>query len=1199
MIRGRVTGPDSLPVIGARVTATSYAGAVSKTAATDKNGRFTIIFINGESDYWITIAKLGFAEKRFEVKKVGEEEVIVANAKLASTIATLDAVNVVDQKTRALPNRNATNDVSGGDRPLTNGLLPPDQAGNLAAMAATIPGIQLIPGLDGAPDMFSILGLSGDQNNVTFNGLGSSVNILPPDALIHTSISPYSFDPSVGGFSGAGINISTIPGSNFSRRAMSNADITPPGEWGDPTADAQGQKYTSLRLGGNAAGPLSMDRAFYNASYNFSRRFADMQSLINTNPLGLAAAGVAADSVNRLLTILGNQHVPTLTPNVPSTQLQDLAQLALNADYMPSSSGTGNSFTLGGVGNYSRNTPAAGRSTLLLTTPAHAGESNSWVANIVLLHTNYFWFGVLSRTTLGLGGSGTSTDPYLQLPQGSVLVNSQLPDGSASVKSLSFGGSPVTTSGNNQTLQITNSLSWYSEDNRHTIKLTSGVTRDAFTSNVGSNLQGSFTFNSLADLEAGAPSAFTRTRSSQVQSGSQLVGVASLGDYWRPTMNVQVQYGLHVDANDFLSAPAFNQAVLDTFHLRNDVVPNRVYLSPRLGVQWYYGETPEVSYAPGAARPPRAVVHAGIGLFQNMAQARLISPAVNSTGLPASTQSLTCIGAAVPFPNWSGFLADPSSIPTACINGSAGTVFANSAPSVTLFDPQFRQPQSVRSAADWSSPILDNRFVLGLQAVVSGGLNQPGLMDINFNPTTRFTLSNEDGRPIFADSSAIVPATGSVATSASRLSPTFQRVSMEQSNLRVDSKLLTVDLKPVTANRYLNWDLTYAFLDARERYNGFTSTTGNPLETAWAPIQQGGRHTVQASWTDFPFFDIVFVTAGARFSSGPRFTPMIAADVNGDGFANDRAFIFNPATTTDTAVATAMRSLLANGTASARACLESQLGQLAGRASCQAPWTSQAFLSIKFNPVKIGLPKRMSIVFSVQNPLAIADLALHGGDDLRGWGQTIPPDQNLLFVRGFNPVTKQFIYDVNQRFGSTRPLQSATRVLPYISLNIGLDIGLPRERQLLTHQLDLGRGREGMKQSASSIKSLGSSSIPNPMSMILTQQDSLHLTRVQADSLAWLSRQFSVFADSIWTPVSNELAALPDNYGHGEAYDRYVHAREKTVDYLLTMVPNVKSILTASQRRKLPPQISNYLDERVLRFLRSSTAGDASSFLLH
>ena len=158
----------------------------------------------------------------------------------------------------------------------------------------------------------------------------------------------------------------------------------------------------------------------------------------------------------------------------------------------------------------------------------------------------------------------------------------------------------------------------------------------------------------------------------------------------------------------------------------------------------------------------------------------------------------------------------------------------------------------------------------------------------------------------------------------------------------------------------------------------------------------------------------------------------------------------------------------------------------------------------------------------------------------------------------------------------------------------GFDIGLPRERQLLAQRLDLGRGRAGDKQRAESMKQLGTSSIPNPMGMIPPSRDSLFLTRVQADSLATLSHSFAVFADSIWTPVSRLLRALPDVYSQGEAYSRYVSARERTVDYLLTLVADAKGVLTASQRRRLPPQISNYLDERVLKFLRSSSAGDNS-----
>jgi hypothetical protein len=51
------------------------------------------------------------------------------------------------------------------------------------------------------------------------------------------------------------------------------------------------------------------------------------------------------------------------------------------------------------------------------------------------------------------------------------------------------------------------------------------------------------------------------------------------------------------------------------------------------------------------------------------------------------------------------------------------------------------------------------------------------------------------------------------------------------------------------------------------------------------------------------------------------------------------------------------------------------------------------------------------------------------------------------------------------------------------------------------------------------------------------------------------------------------------------------------MDFLLTLDPVAKLVLTPSQRRKLPPQIANYLDERVLRFPRSSSSGDASAVI--
>ena len=201
-------------------------------------------------------------------------------------------------------------------------------------------------------------------------------------------------------------------------------------------------------------------------------------------------------------------------------------------------------------------------------------------------------------------------------------------------------------------------------------------------------------------------------------------------------------------------------------------------------------------------------------------------------------------------------------------------------------------------------------------------------------------------------------------------------------------------------------------------------------------------------------------------------------------------------------------------------------------------------------------------------------------------------------MRGFDPATKQFKYSVNDRFGSTRPQQSASRSAAFVSINVNFDIGFTRERQVLTQRLDMGRGRPGLKQTAQAIKSLGTNSIPNPMAMILQQSDSLKLTRKQADSLATISTKYARHADSVWTPVARALESEPEGYSHGEAYRRYVRAREQTVDYLLAVVPDVQTLLTPAQKRRLPPIILNYLDTRVLKFLRSSTAGDGGNFFI-
>jgi hypothetical protein len=1209
VIRGRVTGPDSQPIARVQVKATSYTGNVSKTTVTDRNGRYSITYPSGEGDYWLEFRALGFQPRRFEIKRIADEEILLADAKLVSNIATLDAMNVTADGPRALPNRNATNaNVGGGERQLNNSMVSPDQMGNLAALASTTPGIQLIPGLDGAADVFSALGLSADQNSTTMNGLGSGINTLPPDAQVSASVLTYSYDPGIGGFSGARILLQTLPGTNFSNRQASTNARAPQLEFADAVAEAQNQKFTNIQFGGGARGPITRDRHFYNGSFGLSRNFKDLPSLLNTSGLGLASAGVAADSVTRLLGILQAVNVPATVATAPSQQITDGITVQSNVDISPSSNGTGNGFTVGFVGGYNRSqqvgsgaffggNPLGGNA--ILTVPAHNGEAQSWNGLFSVKQSNYFWNSFLSTTNIGVSVSGNDNAPYLRSPSGNVRINSLLDDGNSAVRVLSFGGNPsLDLSTRNRTEEIANEIRWYAGNNRHAVKLTTNLRHESFSADQSANLLGTFAFNSLAELQAGTPASFSRTLFAPRREGSQLTGAVSLGDFWRPSPNVQLQYGLRMDANRFLDTPERNPLVEERLGLRNDAVPNRVYFSPRVGFTWFYGTQNQIAFVPGAARPPRALIQGGAGVFQNLREAGLISNAVNNTGLASSTRQITCTGPAAPTPEWTDYRLDPSTIPSVCADGTDGSVFSNGTPNVSLFDERYQQSRVWRSNLNWGGPILDNRFALGVSAVYSLNLNQQDAIDRNLNRTVRFTLDNESGRPVFANLGAIDPRTGVIASRDTRLAPELLRVMEQHSDLRSDARQLLLTLRPVTANPKLRWNVSYQLLALREQFRGFNSTVGDPFASQWGRGLQPGRHSVGFGLSNFPVFDVVYVSLNLAFQSGPRFTPSIAGDVNGDGgFGNDRAYVFNPASTNDPALADAMRTLVREGAPAARKCLTRQLGTLAQRGSCTAPWTAQASLGFNFNPQKIGLPKRTSINFSVNNPLGLADLLLHG-DDLRGWGQQIMPDPSLLFVRGFDPATRRYKYEVNQRFGTTRPTQSTVRQLPLVSLRVQMDIGTPRERQVLSQQLDQGRGRPGTKLSAAQLKSLGSASIPNPMSLILTQPDTLQLTRRQADSLAVLSRLFTQRADALWSPVSRYLESLPEGYDGDEAYERYVTAREKTVDYLLTLVPDVRTLLTPSQKRKLPMQISNYLDTRVLKFLRSSSSGDGGPFFI-
>jgi hypothetical protein len=1188
VIRGQVTGDDDDPIENANITATSVAGGVNRTARTDRNGRFTITFPGGDGDYFITVASLGYTPRRFEVRRTADQDILVADVQL-SRMVILDTVRAVAERDRV--NRNErTPDVSGTEQAAAgNAAVAADQQGDLNAIAATIPGVTPVLSAEGDPAGFSVLGLSADQNSMTLNGANLGSSTLPRDAQVSTSLVTAPYDVSRGGFSGGQLNVRSGSGTNFIRRNNSLNFDAPSLQWTDPAARALGQQYTNVSLGGSLSGPIVFDKAFYNLAYQLGRRANDLRTLLNTDPAGMEATGVSADSVARLLAIAQAQGIPLGAGVVRSSRLRDNGSLFGTFDYTPPSSTTGTTYKLVLNGNWNRQTPAGNLASEL---PAHSGARTNWGLGAQLAHTSYVKQILLSETTLSIGGNKNYGSPYTLLPNGSVLVNSTFDDGTSGVRTLAFGGSSnLSTSSTGLTTELQNQLSWFSRNNKHRLKLSSELQYDDYGQDQTTNLLGTFGYNSLADLAANRPAFYTRSLSNRIRNASALTGALAIGDSYRRTSNLQIQYGLRFDANRFNTTPTYNSDVEQVFRARNDVTPNKLYVSPRIGFSWTYGTAQQIAAFEGAVRNPRAVVRGGIGVFQSTPNANLIGNAVDNTGLTSAVQQLSCVGSAVPIPDWGTYASDPSAVPTQCADGSLGTVFASNVPNVNLFAKDFQSPRSIRSNVNWSGPILGNRLAANWDITYSVNLNQSSNYDLNFQPTQRFALTDEAGRPVYVQPGSIVPATGAIASRDARVSQAYNRVQELRSDLRSETKQLRVGISPQTFSQRYNWSINYTLADVREQYRGFQSTTGNPRDIGWS--RSGGESRHQITYNLFyNFFDAVRVNWFGQVRSGTPFTPGIAGDVNGDGYSNDRAFIYDPATTADPALAATMKNLIDNSTGSARECLVAQLGKLAERNSCRGPWTTSANLNISFNPLKVRLPQRATLSFSVSNPLGAADLLLHGQSKLHGWGQTTFADPTLMYVRGFDSTAQRFRYEVNPRFGSSNPQFNAFRAPVTLTMQVRVDVGPSRERQQLTQMLDRGRKQPGQKIPEQALRAqYGSGGLLNPMAQLLRSMDTLGLVGWQADSIATMNRRYTIRLDSIWSPVARYLAALPEHYDQGEAYDRYTTARKATVDMLMAYAPAITLVLRAEHMRKLPWLVACYLFTGYLAGIRSGTVG--------
>ncbi|MGH7560269.1 MAG: carboxypeptidase regulatory-like domain-containing protein [Gemmatimonadales bacterium] len=1184
ILTGVVRTDDGRPVVEAMVSATSLETQITRTVRTDTRGRYVIVFPDGGGQYRLLVRAIGMAPQILNVMRHDDEDRLVTDVKVSPTPTRLADINV--QARRAPP-------PGGQDAPgpgATERVLNVDQlqrlpldASELALLASLAPGVVLTEASDSTLAGFSVAGQRPDANAVTLDGLLFGGAQVPPEAMRNARVITNTYDVSRGQFSGGLVSSTTRGGGNMVQGGFTYGLRDHELEFGEEeTTGSFGQGFTQHQVSLGLGGPLIRDKLFFFGSGQIRTRNDALTALTTATPTSLSRLGVAADSVDRFRTLVSAAGLsPSLDAFGPNRDTDDLSLLG-RLDWILSSN-----HTVMVRGDWRGNWQEPSRLGALAL-PQTSATNRSDGAGVMASLSSRFGTSFINELR-AYGAENTregKTD--LLLPQGRVQVTSALETGEQSIATLSFGGNPgVPQYSRNRSLEISDELSWLAGS--HRIKLGGLLVRSEAEQDQTQNRYGTFTYLSLADFEANRPSSFTRTLAPGRYESSTRNDAVYLSDTWRAGRGLQLTYGLRAEFGSLGGAPAYNPRVDELFGRRTDRFPSENQLSPRAGFSWMIGAG-RPGQGPGF---PALILRGGVGLFRSPLPTSLAGLARSATGLPNSEGQLFCVGDAAPAADWVAYLANPAAIPTSCAGAPGPSLVPERAPSVTVFSPGFRAPQSLRASLGGQRR-LGGLGTINLDLTWARGRHQAASRDLNLAASPAFTLDNEGGRPVYAPSTTITPETGAVSLLASRRHPEFGQVLSLEDEFATSSLQATVAAQGVTSGGTV-YNLSYTLARSRDQSSGgfglgSGTTAGDPNVRDRSVSDFDRRHSFLATVTH-PFNQGLELTAIARMSSGAPYTPRVGGDINADGSRNDRAFIFAPGSAPDTAIGNGMGRLLESTSGKARSCLESQLGRVAERNSCRSPWQPSLELQLNWRPNLFGLNRRLSVSVSTVNLLGGVDQLVNGADDLRGWGQAVRPDGTLLYVNGFDPNSRRFLYTVNERFGATGSRANAFRVPFQIGLQARYTIGPDRFRDAIRGLIGnrgggAGAGRPGVPPGGGGAGARGDgpgggpfarleNTLPNPPRQVLHIADTiaLGLSPAQREKLGHAADSLDAEAKALAEEVRKDLANAGANPDMAALMARMRPRLEEARGRIEKAIELTRAALTEEQWARLPESI--------------------------
>ena len=1167
-VAGNISGADVLITpVGSRETWHGSSGS---------KGDFAVHMPASSNGYVLVVNASGYSPKRVTVS-LGNSACPIDILLDVIPVPVLTTVEVKVQRRRP-PSRDdgMGSDYAGDARgsPVGAGLSG-DVSGNLNALVATIPGVSLTRDASGDANGFSVLGLGSGQNNAILNGVAVTAGDLPRDAAVSTQLSTSVYDAARGGFSGGQLAMHARAGSSFATRSVRLTVDVPALQLGDPLSATLGEQHTDLQLSGIAAGPAFGNRLLYNAAVQVGRQMNNVPSFLADG--ATAQLGIPDEIAQSFLDAANTVGIPVKNPTHGGS---DNASAILRLDHNPSRTTNINLVATARI----RNSRGLDASPFAIT--GYGQTARSVGGTLVGDVSSYIHGVVLNDLRLATSWSDDRARSNLHLPNAAINLNAGGNDRMTQTAALPgnvmllAGGdvnSPIGThawSG-----EAIDEIAWRTIDNRHRFKITVNGRSESLQFNIFGQSLGTYGFNAISDFRDGRPAYFERTLQGTPAPIHASIGALSVGDAFQIADRVMAQYGARVDAGNYRMGAA-TRPDLSPLNIVDRTNFSFVGVSPRAGLHIQYGHASRLE---GMGGEPRGTITFGAGAFRDVPSSSVLAQVAlggNATG----ASDLTCTGDAVAQPDWNAFRISSANVPTQCLPGFPS--LSATGPTAATISPDFAPPVSWRVNAGWEA-FATSKFRVALNGVYSITNSIPDLVGVNLTATPAFRLTQENDRPAFVPVTSIDTRTGSVNPGAARITSQLGYIAQLRNDLHAHTAQIVATIAPSNSLGVFDGSLNYTFTRAMTQQRGQTGgTTGDPRDITWARAGNTSQHQfnlIGAIWMPHSMTLHVWT----RIASGTPFTPYVNQDINGDGFANDRAFVPDPASaTSDPILAAQFNALARNAPSYAERCLHKSLGRIAGAASCTGPWTTLINSQLSFGP-GFFRNDRVAVDISLINVPAAVDRLFHG-DNVHGWGQSAFVDPVLLQVSGFDAGQNAYKYAVNPSFG--RPLSDKDRLRTPFRMTIGARIALgpSRNKQLVAAALKLQPPRAEKSDSvkaeaASATLERLENTFPDVVQAVLATKDSIRLTPKQIDSLWALDRQFVTASDSVWTPMADYIArASMSGYSESATLARLAETQQQAIHLAERTAVRIKAILTAQQLAEFPPLFSVLLDERRL-----------------